>query len=66
MLELQPQRRLTKTEAYEITNKLYREHYNKNERFNERKIQRFKEEAKVYRNKPDINSTSKEIFKILS
>lgn len=49
---MKPQKKITKYEAFQLTDKLYKEHYSKTTRMNENKMEYLREEAKWYRNKP--------------
>ena len=57
---------LSKSEAAEVGDRLYKDYYLKTHRLNQQKIDHYMEEAKYYRDKPFINSTSREIYQVLA
>ncbi len=57
---------LSKEEAAEVGDRLYKDYYIKTHRLNQQKIDRYMEEAKLYREKPYINNTSQEIYQVVA
>jgi hypothetical protein len=66
-LKLQMTKRvLSKEEAAEVGDRLYKDYYLKTHRLNQQKIHHYMEEAKFYREKPHINTSSHEIYQVVA
>ena len=65
-MEEAKKKKISKNRALALTDRLYRDHFDKTTRLNQRKIEWSKNEAKGFRNAPLINDVSRDIFHMVS